>query len=311
MKPKIIFMGTPTFACEILKRLLDEKYDVIAVVSQPDKKVGRKQIMTPTPVKELALLHHIEVYQPLKIKEDYENLIALQADLIVTCAYGQIIPQVLLDAPNCGSVNVHASLLPSLRGGAPIHKAILYGHRESGISIMRMIKKMDAGAVMKQSHVNIDDLDTMGTLSIKLAKSGCDLLMECLPSILDGSATFVDQEESKVSFAYNISKEEEYIHFDQDVRDVYNHMRALIPSPISYSLLNGKKIKFHKVSMMRQDHNEPMGKIVGMKDKSLIISAQNGYLLVEELQMEGKSKCDAISFYNGVGRNLIGSIFEA
>ncbi|MEF9962444.1 MAG: methionyl-tRNA formyltransferase [Erysipelotrichaceae bacterium] len=310
MKPRIIFMGTPVFACEILKCLVKEKYNVIGVVSQPDKKVGRKQIVTPTPLKLLALSYGMDVYQPIHIKDDIEILCALKPDLIITCAYGQFIPQSLLDYPTFGSINVHASLLPKLRGGAPIHKAILYGYKESGISIMRMIKQMDAGSVMAQSHVAIDDCDTMGTLSEKLAKSGCALLIESLPKILDGSAVFKEQDEALASYAYNISKEEEKVDFNQDIKLVYQHIRALIPTPTAYALVNHKKIKFHQVRCKVEAHHHTPGKLIGLIDQGYAIATINGYILVDELQIEGKSKCDARSFFNGMGRSLIGTILE-
>ena len=143
---RILFMGTPVFACAILERLCQEGYTPVAVVSQPDKKTGRKQLLTPTPVKSCAMEHGIEVFQPENIKESAEWIRSLDLDLIITCAYGQFIPEAILNAPKHGSINVHASLLPKLRGGAPIHKAILYGEKETGVSIMRMVKKMDAGA---------------------------------------------------------------------------------------------------------------------------------------------------------------------
>ncbi|MEG0410940.1 MAG: methionyl-tRNA formyltransferase [Erysipelotrichaceae bacterium] len=310
MKSRIIFMGTPMFACEILKRLINEKYNVIAVVSQPDKKVGRKHVITPTPLKVLAQSYGIDVYQPIHIKDDIDTLCSLKPDLIITCAYGQFISQSLLDYPTYGSVNVHASLLPKLRGGAPIHKAIMYGYKETGISIMRMSKQMDAGAVMAQSIVKIEESDTMGSLSNKLAQSGCDLLIESLPKILDGSAVFIDQIEGEASVAYNISKEEEKVDFNQDVEIVYNHIRSLIPSPIAYALLNDKKIKFHKVRMERLIQTHQPGELLGMIQAGFAIAAINGTIIVDELQLEGKAKCDALSFYNGSGRTLIGSILK-
>ena len=152
---KILFMGTPDIAVSMLKQILADGYDVIGVVTQPDKKAGRKQELKMSEVKQCALQHNIPVYQPVRIKDDYKDLMMLGADLIVTCAYGQFIPSELLEAPTYGSINVHASLLPKLRGGAPIHKAIIYGEKETGMSIMRMVKAMDAGAVMAQCKVRI------------------------------------------------------------------------------------------------------------------------------------------------------------
>lgn len=310
MKERIVFMGTPVFACEILKSLKDGGYDVVLVVSQPDKKVGRKQVIQETPVKQLANSYHIPVYQPIRIKDEYETILEYQPDLIVTCAYGQMIPEVLLEAPKHGSVNVHASLLPKLRGGAPIHKAIMNGDQESGISIMRMIKKMDAGAVMKQAHVPITQEDTTGTLSEKLAKAGGQLLLECLPSILNDQAVFYPQDESYATFAYNISKEEEKINFKEPLQKVYDHIRGLIPSPVGYAFLQDKKVKFHRVRKLEKTHQLKPGEIVGMVDHAYAIACDGGYLLIDELQMEGKAKVDANSFYNGLGRNYVGKFMK-
>ena len=205
MNKKIIFMGTPDFACTILEHLLYGNDNVVAVVSQPDKKVGRKQQLQPTPVKELAVNHQIPVLQPVSIRHDYQDILSYHPDIIITCAYGQMIPKEVLDAPVYGSINVHASLLPKLRGGAPIHKAIINGDHKSGVSIMRMVDKMDAGAVMAQCEVPILETDTTGDLYARLKTAGAELLMESLPSIFDGTAVFVEQDEKEATCAYNIS----------------------------------------------------------------------------------------------------------
>lgn len=307
---KVIFMGTPDIACAMLQQLIDDGYDVIRVVSQPDKKVGRKQIVQETPVKQLALANNIEVFQPISIKEDYRCLIDLNADLIVTCAYGQFIPEELLNAPVYGSVNVHASLLPKLRGGAPIHKAIINGDKETGISLMRMVKKMDAGAVMAQAKVAIEENDVMGDVYEKLKVCGAKILHEQLPVLFSGNAHFEEQNEEEATFAWNISKEEEKIDFSKSMNEVYNHIRGLIPWPVGYAILNGKKIKFHKVRKLEKNHNYSAGELVGMMEQGFAVAANGGFILLDELQLEGKGKVDAKSFYNGNGKNLIGTILE-
>ena len=303
-------MGTPDFACAILQRLIDEKYNVVAVVSQPDKKVGRKQELTMTPIKVLALKHDLPVLQPIQIKSDYEEILAYQPDCIVTCAYGQIIPDVVLNAPTHGSVNVHASLLPKLRGGAPIHKAIITGECESGVSIMRMVKKMDAGAVCGVARVPIDENDTMGVLHDKLAVAGANVLMEQLPNVLEDKAIFIEQDESKVTYAWNISKEEEKIDLSHSIHHVYNQVRGLIPYPVGYLLLEGKKVKLHKASKIVKKHTHAIGEFVGYENECLLIACIEGYLCIQELQLEGKSKTTAKDFYNGQGKSLIGKVFE-
>ena len=306
---KILFMGTPDIAVSMLKQILADGYDVIGVVTQPDKKAGRKQELKMSEVKQCALQHNIPVYQPVRIKDDYKDLMMLGADLIVTCAYGQFIPSELLEAPTYGSINVHASLLPKLRGGAPIHKAIIYGEKETGMSIMRMVKAMDAGAVMAQCKVRIEETDTAGSLYDKLAEAGAKLLSESIVKIKEGKAVFVEQQEEKATFAYTISKEEEFISFDRDISKVYDHIRGLIPFPVGHGITNNKKVKFHKVRKVEKAIYSKPGEVLGLLDGGFAIAAVNGYVLIDEIQMEGKAKTDAKAFFNGAGKQLVGQCF--
>lgn len=310
MKTKIVFMGTPDIACSMLQQLLKDGYDVVGVVSQPDKKVGRKQEVKMSEVKCLALAHDLPVFQPVKISEDYEQIKAWKPDLIVTCAYGQFIPQALLTFPTFGSINVHASLLPKLRGGAPIHWAVIQGETTTGMSIMRMVKKMDAGAVMAQREVPIEENDTMGDVYEKLKVCGAALLHDSIPKLLNGTAEFIEQEEAQATFGYNISKEEERIDFQKELQDIYNHMRGLIPFPVSYGLCHGKKVKFHKVRKLVQTHNHQIGELCGLMKDGYAIAVKGGYILLDELQIEGKGKVDAKAFANGQGRSWQGTCFE-
>lgn len=306
---KILFMGTPDIAVSMLKQILADGYDVIGVVTQPDKKAGRKQELKMSEVKQCALQHNIPVYQPVRIKDDYKDLMMLGADLIVTCAYGQFIPSELLEAPTYGSINVHASLLPKLRGGAPIHKAIIYGEKETGMSIMRMVKAMDAGAVMAQCKVRIEETDTAGSLYDKLAEAGAKLLSESIVKIKEGKAVFVEQQEEKATFAYTISKEEEFVSFDRDISKVYDHIRGLIPFPVGHGIINNKKVKFHKVRKVEKAIYSKPGEVLGLLDGGFAIAAVNGYVLIDEIQMEGKAKTDAKAFFNGAGKQLVGQCF--
>lgn len=306
---KILFMGTPDIAVSMLDRILADGYQVIGVVTQPDKKAGRKQELKMPEVKIRALEQHLNVYQPQRIKDAIDELMTLDIDLIVTCAYGQFIPSKLLEYPTYGSINVHASLLPKLRGGAPIHKAIINGDKKTGMSIMRMVKAMDAGAVMRQAVVDITDEDTTGTLYDKLAIAGADLLSTCIPEIIEGTAVFKEQDEREATFAYTIQKEEEYIDFSKPVQKVYDHIRGLIPFPIGHAIIDGKKMKFYKARKKVCAHGHTPGEVIGMMENGFAVATMDGYILLDELQLEGKSKCDAKSFFNGAGRNLIGKCF--
>ena len=205
---KIVFMGTPDFSVPVLQRILNDGYEVIAVVTQPDRPVGRKRVMTPPPVKVEALKHNIPVYQPEKIRnrEDLDQILALEPDLIVTAAFGQILPKELLDAPKLGCINVHASLLPELRGGAPIHYAILEGKKQTGITIMYMAEKLDAGDILTQAAVEIAEDDNVGTLHDKLSAIGSDLLSETLPKLIAGELKGIPQDDAKATFASNIKR---------------------------------------------------------------------------------------------------------
>ena len=302
---KIVFMGTPEFACSILQSLIDSRHDVIAVVSQPDKKVGRKQIIQETPTKQLALKYKIDVLQPINIREDYTTILEYKPDIIVTCAYGQMIPEVVLNAPKYGSLNVHASLLPKLRGGAPIHKAIIYGEEKSGISIMRMVKQMDAGDYMLQKEVKIELDDTAGSLYNKLMVVGSLAIIEAIDLLIEGKAVFIKQEEANASFAYNIAKEEEKIDLDKSYKDVYNHIRGLIPWPVGYIYFHGKKLKIHGVKYSELKRNIPIGELF-VEDHQLFLSAHGGVIQLCEVQLEGKKKCLASAFINGNKSKIIG-----
>ena len=205
---KIVFMGTPNFSVRILKEL-HEKYPVSLVVTQPDKRVGRKKVITYSPVKQAAEELGIEVFQPVKIKENYTRILEEKPDLIITAAYGQIIPKVVLDAPRLGALNVHGSLLPLLRGGAPIQRAIKRQHNTTGITIMYMAMKMDSGDIISQRSITIQKDDTSGTLFDKLSYVGSELLLDTLPSIIAGANSRTPQDEHLVTYAYNLKREEE------------------------------------------------------------------------------------------------------
>lgn len=307
---RVVFIGTPVFACDILKTLVEENYHVVAVVSQPDKPSGRKHEIKPTPVHALADSYNIPVLQPEKLSKEYQMLLNYKPDLVVTCAYGQIVPEAILKEPRYGCLNIHPSLLPKYRGGAPVHHAIWAGDKETGVCLMEMVKAMDAGKVYARTIVQIDEDDTTETLNLKLRKSSCELLKEYLPKYLKGELPGESQDESKVVIARNISKEDELVHFkEEDINELYNHIRACIDWPIAYGLIEGKRLKFYKVRKEVIEHSIEPGTIVGYEDHALKIAAKNGYLKVYELQLEGKNRMDADAFMNGLGRQYIRKVF--
>ena len=242
MKPRIVFMGTPDFAVPVLEALI-QNYHVVLVVSQPDKPVGSKQILTPTPIKEVALKHHIPVHQPEKIKLDYAPIEEVSPDLIITCAYGQIIPESILNIPTIGSFNVHASLLPKYRGGAPIHHALINGEEKTGVTIMYMDKGMDTGDIIEKEEYQIKSTDNVGTLHEELSKIGSRLLLKVLPSIIARTNHREKQKEEEATYAYNIKREEERIDFAKNGKDIINLIRGLNPWPTANMLVNGEEYK--------------------------------------------------------------------
>lgn len=307
---KIVFMGTPDFAVNVLQGLIDN-YDVVGVVSQPDKRIGRHQVLTNTPVKELALKYDIPVFQPIRIREDYEDILNLNPDLIVTCAYGQIIPKAILDYPRLGCVNVHASLLPKLRGGAPIHKSIIDDYGTTGVTIMYMDVKMDSGDIISQREVKILDSDNLESLHDKLSEVGTSLLLDTLPSIIDGSNSRTKQNEDEVTYAYNIKREEEHIDFSKTSREVFNLIRGLCPVPSSNAILDEKEMKIYKSIISSKNYNGEYGEIVDITKEGIVVKTGDAAIILTEVKPFGKKKMDANSYVNGIGKNnLIGKVFK-
>ena len=306
---QIVFMGTPEFAVPVLQGLLDN-YKVRAVVTQPDKKGNHNQI-TISPIKKLANDNTLLVLQPEKIKEDYQEIINLKPDIIITCAYGQIIPRELLECPRLGCINVHASLLPKLRGGAPIHKAIIEGYKKTGITIMYMNTKMDEGDIITQEEIDILDTDTASSLHNKLSLLGRDLLLKTLPSIIDGTNSRIKQDSSQATYAFNIKKEEERLNFNKTARQVYNQIRGLNSWPGAYCIFEGKILKVWESYITE---NYPVGfngEITNIYKDGIGVKVSNGEIVFKVVQPEGKNKMDAISFVNGLrDKNIVGKILE-
>ena len=308
-KLKIVFMGTPDFAVPILEALI-EKYGVMAIVTQPDKEVGRDRILMPTPIKKVGNDHTILVLQPKKIREEYEEIVSLEPDIIITCAYGQIIPKEILNAPRLGCINVHASLLPKLRGGAPIHRAIINGLSKTGITIMYMNEGMDKGDIISQREIAIEDDDTAETLHDKLSILGRDLLLDTLPSIIGGTNKRVPQEESEATYGFNITREDEHISFDKTSRQIYNQIRGLNSWPGAYVTLNGKILKIW-ASRIGETYDALVenGTIIKLYDDGFGVKTSNGEIIITKVQPEGKKAMEAKSFING-NQNLLGSVLK-
>ena len=309
MNERIVFMGTPKFAANVLNGLILNGYNIVGVVSQEDKPVGRKRIMTASPVKEVALSHGLKVFTPHRIKEDYKDILNLEPDLIITCAYGQFVPIELIEYPKYKAINTHGSLLPKYRGGAPIQWSIINGEDKTGISIIYMSKGMDEGDILYKKEIDIDRYDTNTTLFNKLSDLALNCLLEFLPDFFNGNFKRIVQNKDEVSFAYNLKKEDEFISFNNKTTDVYNHIRGLLDDPGAYGILKDKKYKFIKVDYELKENTSP-SKFIGLENNYLRIDCKDGFIKVFEIKPEGKNTMDAKSFFNGTGKNLINEYFK-
>jgi methionyl-tRNA formyltransferase len=309
---KIIFMGTPDFSVPVLKRIIEDGYEVIAVVTQPDRPVGRKKVLTPPPVKVEAIKQGIPVYQPEKIREKEEllKILSLQPDLVVTAAFGQILPKELLEAPKYGCINVHASLLPELRGGAPIHYALLQGKEKTGITIMYMAEKLDAGDILTQAELPILEDDNVGTLHEKLSEIGAQLLSETLPKLLNGELTAIPQQEEQATFAPNIKRAQEKIEWGKTGEEIYNHIRGLNPWPVAYTTWKDTVIKVWQSEKVLSQNSDSPGQVIAIqKDGIVVATGNNTNIKITELQPAGKKRMAAAQYIQaqdviGIGDQL-------
>lgn len=308
---KVIFMGTPSFAVPILNKLI-ENTNVIMAVCQPDKEKDRKGNIIYPEIKKIALEHGIEVYQPNKIREQYEYILDKNPDIIITCAYGQILPKEILNYPKYGCINVHGSLLPKLRGGAPIHHAIINGDKVTGITIMYMDEKMDSGDIISRREVAILDSDNLDSLYNKMSIVGSELLIDTLPNIINGTNDRIKQDESMVTFGFNITKEDEIIDFNDKALNIFNKVRGLDSTPGASTYLDNKRLKIYKVSITDKLSKDIPGKIVEIEKDGLLVSTKDYLIKILEIKLEGKKRCVVSEYLNGGQRKqeLIGKVLE-
>ena len=312
-KKKIVFMGTPKFAVPVLEMLI-EKYGVDLVITQPDKKVGRKKVLTAPPVKVIAEEKGIKVLQPEKISND-ENVLSelkeLNPDIIITAAYGQLVPETILEIPKYKCINVHGSLLPKLRGGAPIQYSILEDHGKTGITIMYMVKKLDAGDMISKVEVDILDSDNYESLHDKLSIAGRDLLKETLPNIFTGNIAPEKQDDSLATFARNILREDEKIDWNKSARQIFNQIRALDPTPGAFTYLDENVLKILNSEVVDLEENfssKKVGTIIKQDKKHIyLLCGENTVLKVKELQISGKKRMPVVNFLSNK-KDYVGTI---
>ncbi|MED1785964.1 methionyl-tRNA formyltransferase [Brevibacillus laterosporus] len=305
---RILFMGTPDFSTQSLQALITNGYQVVGVVTQPDRPVGRKRVLTPPPVKELALRYGLPVYQPEKIRESeavQSVLDATRPDLIVTAAYGQILPTSLLEAPKHGCINIHASLLPKYRGGAPIHASIINGEKETGVTIMYMVQALDAGDMISKVIVPIEERDTAASMFEKLATAGADLLIDTLPKLLNGEITPEPQNHEEATFAPNIKRESERLDWNKSAQEIYNQVRGMNSWPVAFTTFEEKvwKIWWAEVVELAGQLATP-GTIIDRTEDGLIIACGAGSIILKEIQPEGKKRMSVYDFLRGAGASI-------
>lgn len=308
---KIVFMGTPNFSVPVLEALI-ESYQVVGIVTQPDKMVGREQIIKYSPVKEVALNHQIRLFQPPNIREDYKSILELKPDIIITCAYGQIIPKEVIEYPKYGCINVHASLLPKLRGGDPIHRAVMEGHSKTGVTIMQTVEKMDAGPILRMVETEISNEDTFGSLYARLSNMGRDLMLDTLPDIISGNVAPERQNHAEATYAYNLKKEEEEIRYDRTPRQIVNLVRGLNPFPGAHTTLEGKYIKVWVAKEGEFGYTDKYdGEIIKLYEDGIGVKAHGGEVIYTEIQPAGKNRMKVKDFLNGYHNKeeLVGKFF--
>ncbi len=301
---KVVFMGTPEFAVPVLKELI-ENTNVVLVVTKEDKEVGRKKILTPSPVATLAESHGIEVFKPHRLKKDYQLILDKDPDIIITCAYGQIVPSEILEYPSLGCINVHASLLPKYRGASPITAAIMAGEEKTGITLMYMEEGIDTGNIIHAAEIPIEESDTGGSLSEKLSALGAELLMKTLPSIIDETNFSLAQNDEEATYVGLLKREDERLDFNDTAKNIINKIRALNPEPMVNILLDNEEWKILKAEIGESKKGE-VGLISEVGKDYFSINCQDGCINVLEIKPFGKKNMTVKDFLNGYKKeNLI------
>lgn len=301
---KVLFMGTPNFAANVLQALFDNT-SVVGVVTAPDAYVGRKKVLTMCPVKVLAKTNNIPVHSPVRIRDDFEFIKELNPDIIITCAYGQIISEDILNIPRLGCFNLHGSLLPKYRGGAPIHYALLNGDKTTGITLMYMDKGMDSGDMIYKEEIDIEDNDNIETLSNKLSDLASTMIIKYLPELINKTNPREKQQEDLVSFAPIIKREDEHLDFHSNAECIINKFRALSPTPLPNFYLNGIEYKIAECMIAPAEGREST--IVEVNKDNIVIMAKDNGIKITKIKPTGKNIMNVRDFLNGCHENLVGS----
>lgn len=296
---RIVYLGTPEISARVLEKMIAANYNIVAVVSQEDKPVGRKQIITATPVKKVALAHDIPVFQPHKIREENSFLSELNPDIVLTMAYGQIVPLEVLEAPKYKALNLHGSLLPKYRGASPIQAALLNGDKISGVTLMEMVEAMDAGNMFYKSIVEISEDDNYDALQLKISDAAFDAFDKGIDAIINEDFQGEEQNLEEVTFTKKIKPEDQIISFNSKSIDIINKIRALTTEPGAYFVYKNEKIKVQKAKLVSLKENCTPGKISNYDKNSLLIETSDGIISILTLQKPGKKSMNFKDFFNG------------
>lgn len=296
---RIIFLGTPEISSYLLEYMINNGFNIVGVVSQEDKLQGRKMILTPSPVSKVAMKYNIPLHRPHKLNQDYTFIEELKPDLLLTFAYGQIISTKVLGLSKYKPLNIHASILPKYRGASPIQACLYNGDLVTGISLMEMVKALDAGDVYALEKLDIDKNDNYSTLQDKLKELACNMVSKYLPLYFENKLIPTSQDESKVVFTHLISKEDEHLDLNKNPNDFVNQIRSLADIPGGYLIYNDMKLKIYKASVYDNSTNGELGQIVIANKKEIVLQVNNGTVKLEILQKPGKNKMSNVDFYNG------------
>ncbi len=306
---RLVFMGTPAISAKVFRAMIEDGYHFVGLIAQPDRPVGRKGELEKVPTKLVAEEYGIPCFQPIKIRKEYDFLVNLKPDLIITLAYGQIVPQGVLDIPRLGCLNLHGSLLPKYRGAAPIQFALINGEKVTGMTLMEMIDKMDAGKMYAKKELPISDDDNSTSLFEKIGDVATELILEALPKYINGELEGEVQDESLVTFCPTIKPEQEKIDLSLSANEILSWIKGLSDQPGAYFLMDDLKLKVYKASIVESSLEGNVGQIVQADKRGLIVKLNGGYLSLEDIQKEGKKRMDYRSFING-NQNLVGKILK-
>ena len=302
---KLLFMGTPEISAYVFEKMIEAGYHFVGLVAQPDHPVGRKGIIEKVPTKVVAEKYNIPVFQPEKIRLDYSFMEEVKPDLVITLAYGQIVPQGFLDIPKYGCLNLHGSLLPKYRGASPVQSVLISNEKVTGVTLMEMVKAMDAGRMYAKKEIVIDDDDNATSLFNKVKEAAGELVIESLPLYINGELKGVEQDENEVTFCSIIKPEQEKLDLNMTALELVGYIRGLSDEPGAYLYLNGLKLKIYKAKVVDNSVNAEVGTIIKADKNGLYMQAKDGIISLLEIQKEGKKRMNYRSFING-NQNLLG-----